>query len=121
MISAAIPSLGSIACIESTSSSADAGTSCAPRASADDLLTVVEHVDTGLMAVLQGAHEAFLIALQLLETHSPIKRAVKDLGELDALGRPLRPGHHPRGGVTVAVTSRQVQPAGAQRVSGREP
>ncbi len=74
----------------------------------DDLLAVVEHVDAGLVAVLQGAHEAFLIALQLLEAHAPVERAVKDSGELDALGRPLLARHHPCGGVAVAVASRAV-------------
>ena len=44
------------------------------------------------MAVLQGAHEAFLLALQLLEPHAPVERPVKDGGELDALGLPLRRG-----------------------------
>ena len=91
------------------------------RASADDLLAVVEHVDAGLMAVLQGAHEAFLIALQLLEPLSAVERAVKDGGELDALGLPLLARHHPRGRVAVAVAARAVQPAGAQRVAGGEP
>ena len=91
------------------------------RAPSDDLLAVIEHVDAGLMAVLQGAHEAFLVALQLFEAHPGVQRAVKDGRELDALGRPLLARHHPRGGVAVAVTARPVQPAGAQRVAGGEP
>ena len=73
------------------------------------------------MAVLQGAHEAFLIALQLPEAHTRVERAVKDRGELDTLGLPLRAGHHPGGGVAVAVAPRAVQPTGAQRVAGDEP
>ncbi|MDX6719980.1 MAG: hypothetical protein QOJ63_2234 [Solirubrobacteraceae bacterium] len=73
------------------------------------------------MAVLQGAHEVFLVALQLLEPQSPVEQAVKDGGELHALGLPLPPGHHPRGRVAVAVAPRPVQPAGAQPVAGDEP
>ena len=71
--------------------------------------------------MLQGAHEAFLVSLQLLEPLSAVERAVKHSGVLDALGRPLRPRHHPRGGIAVAVTARPVQPPGAQRVADGEP
>jgi len=43
-----------------------------------DLLAVIEHVDAGLMALVQGAHEAFLVALQLLEALSAVERVDVD-------------------------------------------
>lgn len=88
---------------------------------ADDLPAVEQHPLPGVEACLEPAHELSLRGFELGEPRRAVKGPAEHRGELGALALPLHLGHHPAGGVAVAVAARSIQATGPQRVPDQEP